>query len=212
MAQTTETLAIWSLVLGIISFVVCPVVGAIAAIITGTKGKKAIRNSGYAKSGAGMATAGQILGWVNIAFSVIGIGLAVAIAVFVSSHKSYTSLNPGDCFNRTSSGGVLSSLVKHVSCDKPHQAETVGAFDYPAASGAAWPGVAELGVAANQRCATMARDYVSSPDPSLQLQYFYPLRPAWDNGVRKVVCTVVRVDGSKLTGAVGAGHVPSTSG
>src|SRR6202011_1244957 len=56
--QGTETLSVWSLVLGIASFVVCPVVAAIAAIITGSKGKRAIRDSGGVKGGRGLATAG----------------------------------------------------------------------------------------------------------------------------------------------------------
>jgi hypothetical protein len=157
-----------------------------------------------------MATAGQILGWVNIAFSIIGIGLAVAIAVFVSSHKSYMSLNAGDCFNRSS--GALSSLVTPVSCDKPHQAEAVGTFDYPAASGATWPGAAGVNVVANPRCVSLALDYVGRADARLALRYFYPSRSLWDNGGRKVVCMVVYAGGGQISGSFGSGHVPATSG
>ena len=47
---------------------------------------------------------------------------------YFSHHKSYTSLQAGDCFNRGTGGG-LSSLVTTVPCGKPHQEEAVGTFD-----------------------------------------------------------------------------------
>ena len=66
-------LAVWSLVTGILSYVMCPILLGVAAIITGTMGRKAA-DEGLADN-RGMATAGVILGWVNIALSVLGIVL-----------------------------------------------------------------------------------------------------------------------------------------
>lgn len=66
-------LAVWSLVTGILSYVMCPILLGVAAIITGTMGRRAA-DEGLANN-RGMATAGLILGWVNIALSVLGIVL-----------------------------------------------------------------------------------------------------------------------------------------
>ena len=66
-------LAVWSLVTGILSYVMCPILLGVAAIITGTMGRKAA-DEGLADN-RGMATAGVILGWVNIGLSVLGIVL-----------------------------------------------------------------------------------------------------------------------------------------
>lgn len=66
-------LAVWSLVTGILSYVMCPILLGVAAIITGTMGRRAA-DEGLADN-RGMATAGVILGWVNIGLSVLGIVL-----------------------------------------------------------------------------------------------------------------------------------------
>ncbi|MEU4383892.1 DUF4190 domain-containing protein [Promicromonospora sp. NPDC023805] len=66
-------LAVWSLISGILSYVMCPILLGVAAVITGTMGRRAA-DEGLADN-RGMATAGLILGWVNIALSVLGIVL-----------------------------------------------------------------------------------------------------------------------------------------
>ena len=70
--QQTSSLAVISLLAGIASFFIVPLLGAIAAIITGNMAKKEIRQSGGRLTGDGMAQWGLILGWINIAFSLIG--------------------------------------------------------------------------------------------------------------------------------------------
>jgi len=79
--QQTSSLAVISLVAGIASFFIVPLLGAIAAIITGGMAKKEIRQSGGRMSGQGMATWGVILGWINIAFALIGLCFGVLILV-----------------------------------------------------------------------------------------------------------------------------------
>jgi hypothetical protein len=64
-------LAVWSLVTGILSYVMCPLLLGIAAIITGTMGRRAA-DEGLANN-RGMATAGLVLGWINVALTVIGV-------------------------------------------------------------------------------------------------------------------------------------------
>ena len=82
--QQTSSLAVISLISGIASFFIVPLLGAIAAVITGNMAKKEIRQSAGRLSGEGMATWGMILGWVNIALSVIGLclGLLAFLGLF----------------------------------------------------------------------------------------------------------------------------------
>lgn len=77
-AQETSSLAIVSLVAGIISYFFLPVIGAITAIITGGIAKRQIRESNGRLSGRGMATWGVVLGWINI-----GLGLLVACVIML---------------------------------------------------------------------------------------------------------------------------------
>ncbi len=76
-APPTNTLAIISLVAGIASYVVLPVVGAIAAIITGHMARGQIRRTG--ESGNGLALAGLVLGYIHLVLAAIGIVLIVII-------------------------------------------------------------------------------------------------------------------------------------
>lgn len=82
--QQSSTLAVISLIAGIASFFIVPLLGAIAAIITGGMAKKEIHQSGGRMTGEGMAKWGVILGWINIAFAVIGLcfGILAILGVF----------------------------------------------------------------------------------------------------------------------------------
>jgi hypothetical protein len=68
-------LGVWSLVTGILSWILCPLVLGIVAVATGNASRKAIR-AGLANN-SGAATAGLILGWINIAL----VGAAVVVWV-----------------------------------------------------------------------------------------------------------------------------------
>lgn len=68
-------LGVWSLVTGILSWILCPLVLGIVAVATGNASRKAIR-AGLANN-SGAATAGLILGWINIAL----VGAAVLVWV-----------------------------------------------------------------------------------------------------------------------------------
>lgn len=70
-APPKNDLAIWSLITGILSFVMCPLLLGVAAIVTGTMSRKAA-DEGLADN-RGMGTAGLILGWVNVGMTVLGI-------------------------------------------------------------------------------------------------------------------------------------------
>ncbi|MBO3085830.1 DUF4190 domain-containing protein [Cellulomonas fengjieae] len=86
-----NSLGVWSLVLGIVSFVLsCGLFTGIPAVIVGNNAKKAVAR-GEANNG-GMATAGVILGWVAIALSVLG---AILLAVLFSNAEFRDAFNEG---------------------------------------------------------------------------------------------------------------------
>lgn len=78
-AQPTNTLAIVSLVAGIGSYVVIPVIGAVVAIVTGHMARGQIRRTG--EGGAGLALAGLVLGYLHLVLAAILIAIVVVVAV-----------------------------------------------------------------------------------------------------------------------------------
>ncbi|MDX6224114.1 MAG: hypothetical protein QOE64_490 [Frankiales bacterium] len=78
-------MAVAALICGIASFVVCPFLPAIAAVILAPGAKRKIQQSGGRLDGAGMATAGQVLGWINIGLSLL---VLVVIIIGVTASTS----------------------------------------------------------------------------------------------------------------------------
>jgi hypothetical protein len=68
----TSTLSLASLMMGIIGWVLLPVVGGIIAVITGHMARREIRQSGGLLGGNGLASAGLILGYSNMALGLCG--------------------------------------------------------------------------------------------------------------------------------------------
>jgi hypothetical protein len=77
-----STLAIVSLISGILGFTVFPFIGSIVAIITGYMARQETRAVPPTVSGDGMATAGIIMGYVGVGIVVIGICCALAFFLF----------------------------------------------------------------------------------------------------------------------------------
>lgn len=69
----TSTLAVVSLVAGILGWSLLPLIGTVAAIITGHMARKEIRASAGTVDGDGLAIAGLILGWVSAIVWVLGV-------------------------------------------------------------------------------------------------------------------------------------------
>jgi hypothetical protein len=63
--RPTNSLAIVSLVAGIASYFVVPVIGAIAAVVTGHMARRQIKRTG--EDGNGLALIGLILGYAHLA-------------------------------------------------------------------------------------------------------------------------------------------------
>jgi Domain of unknown function (DUF4190) len=78
--------AVVSLVFGVVGFILLPLIAGIVAVVVGYNARKEIRESAGMLSGDGMATAGIILGWVNIGLTVLGIciGTVILLGVFTA--------------------------------------------------------------------------------------------------------------------------------
>ena len=78
-APRTAPIAIWSLVLAILSFFCGWLATAIPAVVCGHVARSKIRKSGGALSGMGIATAGLVLGYIALVLGVMGIPLLVSM-------------------------------------------------------------------------------------------------------------------------------------
>lgn len=93
-----SALAIWSLVLGILSLACFTIFAAIPGVICGHKALSKIKHSGGALTGQGMAIAGLVTGYLGIAWAIFVIPMMLAIAIpnFVQARNT-SSLNT--CIN-----------------------------------------------------------------------------------------------------------------
>ncbi|MDQ2997088.1 MAG: DUF4190 domain-containing protein [Chloroflexota bacterium] len=76
-----STAAIVSLVFGILSWVVLPGIGPIVAVVAGHMARAEIRRSNGQVGGGGMAMAGLVLGYLQIALLALVICAIVAIGI-----------------------------------------------------------------------------------------------------------------------------------
>ncbi len=76
----TSSLALASLATGIAAWFIFPVFGAIAAVVTGFLAQDEIRNSNGRIVGSPYATAGLVLGWVQIGLIIVGALIVVFAA------------------------------------------------------------------------------------------------------------------------------------
>jgi hypothetical protein len=87
-APETESMAIIALVLAIGSFVVCPVIPAIVALVLANNADASIQASGGRKTGEGLTKAARIVSWVNIGLFLAGLVLVILIAVLAAASNS----------------------------------------------------------------------------------------------------------------------------
>ena len=77
----TSTLAIVSLISGILGWLGLLFIAPVIAIITGHMARNEINQSGGKLSGSGMATAGLVLGYVNLGVTVIAFCCLLALII-----------------------------------------------------------------------------------------------------------------------------------
>ena len=68
----SSTLATVSLIAGILGFIMLPVIGSVVALWTGYAARKETRAIPPTASGDGMATAGIVMGWIQMGLVIIG--------------------------------------------------------------------------------------------------------------------------------------------
>ena len=81
-AAPTNSMALVSLISGITGWTILPFLGAIVAIITGHIAKNEIKKSGGTVAGDGLATAGLIMGYINVALGVCVVCLFLIFPLF----------------------------------------------------------------------------------------------------------------------------------
>ena len=88
--RSNSTLALISLIFGILGWTLLPFAGSLVAIVTGHMARAEIRRSGGALEGDGLAIGGLILGWLSALLWVIGI---VVLFMFLGGLAWLATLN-----------------------------------------------------------------------------------------------------------------------
>jgi hypothetical protein len=88
MAQTSNSKATASLVLGIVGLLVCPIVCSVLAIILGSTAKNEIAASGGWQTGESNAKAGIVLGWIGLAIFIVFGTIWAIIAIAATANAT----------------------------------------------------------------------------------------------------------------------------
>jgi hypothetical protein len=72
-----------------VSFVVCPLIPAIVALVLASSADAEIRASGGRLTGEGLNKAAKIISWINIGLTVVGIIGLVALFSLASPDSTY---------------------------------------------------------------------------------------------------------------------------
>ena len=75
----TSGSAIAALILAIVSFVLCPVIPAIIALVLASTARREIRESGGWITGDGLVTAAKVIAWIHLALFVLVILIVIAV-------------------------------------------------------------------------------------------------------------------------------------
>lgn len=74
----TSSLAVVSLIFGILAYMFLPGIGALVAVICGHAARSEIRRAPPGSiDGDGLALAGLILGWIQLALAVVAVGIFI---------------------------------------------------------------------------------------------------------------------------------------
>lgn len=87
-ARQTDSKAVIALILAISSWIVCPVITAIVALVLAGQSNRAIDASGGQLEGRSMNTATKVIAWINIVLSVLGLIALAGLLVFAASTDS----------------------------------------------------------------------------------------------------------------------------
>ena len=204
-----------ALVLAIVSYLVCPVISAIVALVLASQASQAsrkIRESGGRLEGKGLVTAARVLSWLNLALALVGGVLAVVFLVIAVNtdtsgdtetvggptaalrYDELRSSGPGTCLNDIQEPEI-------VPCDEPHDAEL---FAVVRLDGTTFPGNEGVTREGGRLCLPEFERYVGGPVETSDLTGINvgPNEGSWRAGEREVACLLISArSGDKLTGS-----------
>jgi hypothetical protein len=208
----TDTTAVLALVLAIVSYLVCPVISAIVALVLASQASRKIQESGGRLEGKGLVTAARVLSWLNLALALVGGVLAVVFLVIAVNtdtsgdtetlggptaalrYDELRSSGPGTCLNDIQEPEI-------VPCDEPHDAEL---FAVVRLDGTTFPGNDGVTREGGRLCLPEFEPYVGGPVGTSDLAVINvgPNEGSWRAGEREVACLLVSArSGEKLTGS-----------
>jgi hypothetical protein len=91
----TDGMAVAALVAGIGGWFICPIIGGVLAVIFGYMARKNIADSRGALTGDSFATAGIILGFIQLGLVLLGIIIWVIIMIIASGSNAMGAALPG---------------------------------------------------------------------------------------------------------------------
>jgi hypothetical protein len=157
--------------------------------------------------GSGGFFEGQAIGRLLIVGAIVML-LSGAAVVFAVGTKASLDMKVGDCFtlDRKTSVQQLSAIP----CELPHIDEVIAIVEYPAPSGAPFPGTEALRAAALPFCKAAYATYVGTPyvaSSKWWVAAMTPEEPYWAIGIRANWCTVVATSGLQVSGSArGSGN------
>jgi len=83
---STSGYAIAAFILSVVSWVVCPVICAIVALVLASAANKEIREAG--RGGAGLTTAARIIAWVHLGVAAATILILVIVGIMVVASQA----------------------------------------------------------------------------------------------------------------------------
>jgi Septum formation len=152
------------------------------------------------------------LRWVGVVLAVVAIGAGSVLVLGrmplgsgsrpssrgIPGSVAIESVQVGDCYNALGTGDVGS--LSELPCAQPHDNEVF--YIYTMKPGP-YPGDERLGQAAEDTCSAHLGDYVSETAiEGLDFDYILPTQAGWDFGRRSALCSLHRLDGTRMTGTV----------
>lgn len=142
----------------------------------------------------------------GIAVRLLIIG-AIGLGAFIFRDRlsgNAGDLAVGDCFDVPTTVGETIDDVQHRPCDENHTGEVMFVGDHDAA---AYPGDDGFDPFVQDRCIPAFNAYtglVFENEPALGIGYFTPTAEGWDDGDKKIICYISRMDGAVMTESVKA--------
>ena len=87
-ARQTDSKAVIALILAISSWIVCPFITAIIALVLAGQSNRAIDASGGRLEGRSMNTATKVIAWINIVLSILALIAVVGLVIFAATTDS----------------------------------------------------------------------------------------------------------------------------